>query len=357
MRKKIRIAIVILLVIVLVKMLPGIVQFSQVSFQLLFNRNIELRKTNSHVNVLLLGIAGGKHEGPNLTDTIIFSSIDQKKNRVTLVSIPRDLWISDLEAKINTAYAIGESKRKDGGLVLTKAVVSKVVNRSVDYVFRIDFEGFVRAVDLVGGLDIAVDSAFDDYEYPLEEKREDLCGHSLEAATEQIATQSGTIVFPCRYTHIHFDKGAQHMDGARTLVFVRSRNAEGHEGTDFARSMRQQKVIKAFRDKILSPGTLLNPIKLASLYTVLSQSIHTDIQSSEFDDFIKLGEKLKKATIISTVIEEEDKEQNKKGLLTHPPLTDFGGSWVLIPKAGDGNFSHIHRFVTCVLTTDSCPIE
>ena len=105
----------------------------------------------------------------------------------------------DLNQKINTAYAKGEDVRKGGGLVLAKATVSKVLNQPIGYGFRIDFDGFVKAVDLVGGLDIVVDREFDDYQYPVEEKREDLCGHSLEEATEQIATQEATIVFPCRY--------------------------------------------------------------------------------------------------------------------------------------------------------------
>src|ERR1035437_10005599 len=62
-------------------------------FQLLFNRGINLKQTtDNRINILLLGTGGGNHDGPNLTDTIILASLHQKKDKVTLVSIPRDLW-------------------------------------------------------------------------------------------------------------------------------------------------------------------------------------------------------------------------------------------------------------------------
>ena len=328
-----------------------------VLFQLMFNKEIQLKKTDGSVNILLLGVGGGKHDGPDLTDTIMYANVNQAKNKITLVSIPRDLWIPDISEKINTAYAIGNSKQKDGGLVLAKAVVSKVINQPIDYAFVIDFSGFVKAVDLVGGLDITVDRTFDDYEYPVEEKYDDLCGHTLEEATQLIASESATVVFPCRYEHIHFDQGSAHMNGSQALKFVRSRYAIGDEGTDFARSRRQQKVISAFKDKVFSLQTILNPIKVASLYGVLSDNIHTDIPSSEFDDFIKLAQKMKGAKMYSAVIDAQDLTKGKKGLIINPPLEDFDGKWVLIPRIGNGKFSEIQHYVSCVLTSDTCPIK
>ena len=68
-------------------------------FHLIFDRGVVLKQTNSKINILLLGIGGGSHEGPNLTDTIILANLDPKNNKVTLVSIPRDLWFPDLEGK------------------------------------------------------------------------------------------------------------------------------------------------------------------------------------------------------------------------------------------------------------------
>src|SRR3989344_2622475 len=137
-------------------------------FQILFNKNIDLRKTDQNtINVLLLGIAGGKHEGPNLSDTIIFASLNIKESKVTLVSLPRDVWSSDIDSKINTAYAKGEVKKSGGGLILAKSVVSKITGQSIDYAVVIDFSGFVRAVDLIGGLNVNIERTFDDFEYPI----------------------------------------------------------------------------------------------------------------------------------------------------------------------------------------------
>lgn len=336
---------------------PFFVQYSPILYQLLFHKNIDLKKADNTINILLLGVGGGTHEGPDLTDTIMFTSINQDSNKVTFVSIPRDLWVPDLKGKINSAYAKGEQKRKGGGLVLTKAVVEKIIDQPIDYVVKVDFDGFIKAIDYVGGLDIDVERAFDDLQYPIEEKREELCDHSLEEATELIATMEATIVFPCRYEHVHFDKGVQHMDGKRALIFVRSRYATGAEGTDFARSMRQQKIIKAFRDKIFSAGTLLNPVTLVNLYNTVSQSITTDIEPKEIDDFVRLGQKMKKAEIHSVVLDYGDPAENRAGLLLNPPIADFGGAWVLIPRIGLGRYTEIQQYVACVLTKDTCPIK
>lgn len=357
MRRKILIIIAIIFLVVIGKLVLGLAKFSPVFFQLLFHKEISLKKANHNVNILILGIGGGSHEGPDLTDTIMFASIDESKNKISLVSIPRDFWVSEIKGKINSVYSIGESQKKGGGLILTKAVVSKILNKTIDYGIVVDFDGFVKAVDLVGGLDIVVDRSFDDYQYPDEEKREDLCGHTLEEATLQIATMPATEVFPCRYQHIHFDEGLQHISGERALVFVRSRYAIGPEGSDFARNRRQQKVIQAFKDKALSLGILLNPIKITNLYSVLENSIVTDIKALEFDDFVRLANRMKKASIYSAVIDVEDVEQNKKGLLVNPPLADFSGAWVLIPKAGNGNFKEIQEYVKCVLVSNDCQID
>ena len=215
-------------------------------FQVLFNKEIQLKKENANINILLLGTGGGEHEGPDLTDTIIFASVNLDRDKVTLVSIPRDLWIPDLNARINTAYSSAEAKRKGGGIILANAVVKKVVNHTIDYTVRIDFDGFVQIIDILDGIDVDVQSSFDDYKYPITGYENDSCGFSDEDIKEFTATSSAEIdiqgKFVCRYKHLHFDKGIAHMDGQTALEFVRSRHAEGADGTDFSRSKRQEQV-------------------------------------------------------------------------------------------------------------------
>lgn len=308
------------------------------------------------VTILLLGIGGGKHEGPNLTDTIIFTSIDPEDNKATMISIPRDLWVSDIRAKVNTAYAFGEEKEEGGGKVLAKAVVSKVVGQPIDYVVRIDFDGFIKAVDLLGGLDIIVDQTFDDYAYPVSGKENDTCGKEGEEFEKAATAASQLEAFPCRYMHVHFNEGLQHMDGETALMFVRSRHALGPEGSDFARSKRQSKVINAFREKLFSAGTLLNLPKMLSLYSVLKDSIDTDIQQEEFDDFLKIAQKMRDAQITSGVIDQGDSKQGRPPLVAPAGVTEeFDNQWVLSPARGSNDFSEIHAYVACQIGTGVCP--
>jgi polyisoprenyl-teichoic acid--peptidoglycan teichoic acid transferase len=327
---------------------------SPLVFQLLFNKNIELRKTEpERVNLLLLGIGGEGHEGPNLSDTIIFASLDTKTPKITLISLPRDLWIDEFRGRINKAYAIGEQRRQDGGLVLAKAIVKKVTGQNVDYAAVIDFSGFVTAVDQMGGLDIDVERTFDDFEYPVAGKEDDLCGNKPEDVPRLATASSQVEAFPCRYTHLHFEKGRTHMNGETALKFVRSRHAKGPEGTDFARSKRQEKVIQAFMNKAFSLEILANPGKVAALYGTVQKSVNTDIRQNEFDDFIKLAQKLQKAKLESVVIDYGDREDERGGLLTHPEISkEYNFEWTLIPRAGRDNYSEIHEYVRCRLYTD-----
>lgn len=319
-------------------------------FELLFSRNIELRKTNEHINILLLGIGGKKHEGPDLTDTIIFASIDAEKNKAVLVSIPRDLWVEDLKGRINVAYA-------KGGLSLAKSNVSKVVGEAIDYVVRIDFNGFEKAVNLLGGVDVNVQSALDDYQYPIAGKEDDPCDHSIEELNMLATASSQLDAFPCRYLHIHFDSGLQHMDGKGALEFVRSRHAQGDEGTDFARSNRQGELVKAIKNKIFSAETLLNPARVISLHNVVKDSVDTNIEEDELDDFIKLASKMKDASIQNIVLDYGDEEKNRPGLLMHPDLSDaYNNEWVLIPRIGKDDFSEIQKYVYCEIKIGNCPI-
>ena len=248
--------------------------------------NTGLKSDNDHINVLLLGIGGQGHEGPNLTDTMILASIEKDGQDVTFVSIPRDLWAPSISAKINAAYAYGQEKNNQG-LILAKNTVGQLFDIPIHYAIRVDFSGFVRAADLVDGLDVDVENSFVDLKYPIEGKEDDTCGLKIE--TQKInevntqvvidATGSANIIseendpFTCRYETISFTKGPTHMDGATALKFVRSRHGTNNEGSDFARSARQQKVILAFRQKVLSGQTLLNPKTIINLATTFRGAI------------------------------------------------------------------------------------
>ena len=325
--------------------------------QYLFQKEITLKKTDNRVNVLFLGIGGEKHDGPLLTDTILYISIDSRDKKLSLISLPRDLWIPDLDAKINTAYAFGESKRKGGGIVLTKAVIEKILNQRVDYVLLIDFNGFVKAVDKVGGIDVDVERSFEDLEYPITGKETDTCGYT-GAEFDKRATDSAILqAFPCRFQQISFQKGKQHMDGEKALRFVRSRHGTGREGTDFARSARQDKVIEAFKNKMFSLGTLLNAPRLVGLYDVLKGSIDTDIKQDEYDDFIRLARTMDKTKTNNVVFYYTDPGEREQGIVINPPTSkEYKNMWVLIPRRGNGNFKEIQDYISCEIKIGDCII-
>lgn len=350
------IGIIVCIVIVIV-----LLRYFSLFWGLTVDKKIDVKKTESgNINVLVMGIGGGNHDGPNLTDTIILASVNPEKNTVNMVSIPRDLYVTSANGKINRVYSEGQDKG-DKGILLTSAVIQSVTGVRPDYVVIIDFSGFVKLVDLLGGIDVDVENTLDDYAYPLEGKEEELCGYTEDALASfsaQIATSSATDfdIFPCRFEHLHVETGVQHMDGLLALKFARSRHALGAEGSDFARSKRQQLVISAVRNKILSLNTLTNPVKVLGMINLLKDNIKTNITESEYDDFIKLAQKMKGADISSSVIDEGNSADEREGLLINPPLQDYNGQWVLAPRTGKGNYTEIKSFVSCVFTGAKCEV-
>lgn len=292
-----------------------------------------IKSTNGRTNILLLGIAGGIHEGALLSDTMIVASIEPKKKDVVFFSLPRDLWVSDLNggAKLNAAYAYGEFKRKGAGVILAKSITSDSLGIPIHYAMRIDFRGFERAVDEIGGITLTVDRSFDDYRYPIAGKENDAC--------------DGDETYACRYEHVSFQKGTYVMGGAHALQYVRSRMGTNGEGSDFARSHRQQKVLAAFKQKVLSAATLLNPNRVVNLVETFGESVESDIKTEEIDDFAKITRELQSTAVRSFIIDDSDNPPR----LINPPADLYGGAWVLVPRDRDA----FHRWIQTVLENPS----
>jgi LCP family protein required for cell wall assembly len=275
-----------------------------------------LTTLDRRVNVVLLGIGGDGHEGSDLTDSIMFISLNVDNQKALLVPLPRDIWVDSLKAKINTAYHYGKERRENGGRDLVKSAVAEVVGQPVHYVLVLDFAGFEKVIDAIGGIDVKVERTFDDYKYPIPGKED------AEPESE-------------RYTHVHFDAGQTHMNGATALQFTRSRHAEGDEGTDFARSARQEKVLLAFRDKVLSTQTLLNNNTMTTLLNSVAASIDTDITEREYGSFGKLALAMDRQAGLNN-ISLESHLQNPKN------RAPYLGQYVLIPKE---SWQELHEYV------------
>lgn len=275
--------------------------------------------------MMVLGISGPGHDSPTLTDTMIFSSISTQG--ATMISIPRDIWYQPAQAKINTLYYYGQQNGSDMRLI--KQGMTDILGQTADHWVIIDFDTFQKVIDWIGGIEVYVEQTFDDYKYPIAGKENDLCGGDKE--------------YKCRYETIRFEKGWQLMNGEIALKFVRSRNAEGDEGTDTARSKRQEKVIMALKSKIMSPKILLNVQKLEEGLKIMQAGIKTDFNQTEFLSMLKLFFQASKQPIVSYVL---DGWESETGLLVHPQ-THPSKQWVLLP-AGN-SWDQVHQFVSCFL--------
>lgn len=278
---------------------------------LLTDSGVQLHSTDERINILLLGIAGGAHEGGDLTDTIILVSLQLNKPTVTLLSIPRDIWSETLKDKANSAYHYGEKKKKGGGLVLSKAIIEEITGIPVHYTILVDFFRFEQLIDQIGGIDVNVLASFTDAEFPIAGKENDTCG--------------GDLTYKCRYVTVRFEEGIQHMDGRQALMYVRSRHAEGKEGTDFARSTRQQDMLIALKNKIMQMRPWFHPKLAVSLLTLFDEATETDMMVSEQLPVGKLALRITLGDIRKISIEP---------LFTMAPLWKYN-RYVLIPLKDD----------------------
>lgn len=268
------------------------------------------------INILLLGMGGKNHDGAYLTDTIIVVSLDVQTNKVAMLSIPRDMVVPVAGMgwpKINHVNSYAEAKEPGSGGRVTAEVVSQLLDAPIDYYVSLDFDGFVKIIDELGGVNVYVDNTFDDYHYP-------------------ILGEEDNPSYNARFEHLHFDKGWQEMDGSLALKYARSRYAGGVEGNDFARAARQQKVIEAVKEKMLSKSTLLNPRLVASLFNDAQEHISTDLKIWEMVSLWDKYKDIKSDNIINKVL-----SNRPSGLLADAISAD--GAYTLVPRAGD--FSEI----------------
>ncbi len=266
-------------------------------------------ESDGRINVLLLGVGGTGHAGPELSDTIIFSSLDLETNNVGMLSIPRDLAVAIPGygyRKVNHANAYGEQETSGGGPEFAAEVIGETLSQHIDHTVKIDFNGFEDLIDAIGGINVYVDRSFTDNQYPTED--------------DLIQT-------------IEFEEGWQHMNGEVALQFARSRHGTNGEGSDFARAERQQKIILAIKDEVLSPSVFLNPAKLDNVISTLQAYVQTNMTFWEIIKLAKYAPDIDPTTINHVVLD----SSNTSPLYS----TSINGAYVLLPKNDD--WSDVHR--------------
>ncbi len=283
------------------------------------SRDSRLESSGGSTNILILGIGGGNHEGADLTDTMMVLSLNAPTKTVALISIPRDIWSETLKDKVNTAYHYGEEKKKGGGLLLTKVSVEDVIGIPVQYAVVIDFSGFTKVIDAVGGIDVNVPEAFTDTKYPKPGMEESSC--------------PGDPTNACVYETVHFDAGVQHIDGARALVYARSRHAEGDQGSDFARSRRQQLIMVALKDRFTHPTAWITPARLQALPRLLDDATDMDMTIAQV---LAVGRRF------ASVQEDQIKKIAFDQLLENPPTYLYNNLYVLAPAT---SWEDVHAYI------------
>jgi LCP family protein required for cell wall assembly len=224
--------------------------------------------TSDRVNILIMGYGGSGHDGAYLTDSMVVMSVMPQSHHTTLISVPRDLWIqyppnSGNYSKINAIYPVASNNNVDpvaGGAAVAQKV-SLVTGLDVKYWMTINFAGFRDFINAIGGVDVNVPDAFK-ANYP--------------------ANDDPSII--ASWKTVQFTKGLHHMDGETAIEYARARYVIDNpaEGTDFARSARQQLIMKAALTKLKDWHTWPS---FFSALDALKHTIYTNLSLADLTQF------------------------------------------------------------------------
>ena len=248
---------------------------------------------DERLNILVVGIDKTPWRTATLTDSMMVVSIDPVGATATIVSLPRDLVRVPLGdgnlfgPKLNSLMAYADRHPEDfpeGGTRALEDAVGALLGIDIHYYARIDFYGFVKLVDAVGGVDVNVTKAFYDETY------------------------DGIGVNPKGVKGWGVEVGLNHFSGWEALAYSRSRKADGE--SDFTRAARQQEVLLALRDRVMSDGSLL--MNLPALLAAFGDLVQTDVPTERLPDLAAIADEMADDAIVRVVLVE--------------PLIDIGGS-------------------------------
>ncbi|MGY4926916.1 LCP family protein [Streptomyces sp. 900105755] len=229
------------------------------------------------INILVLGsdsrsgkenkkLGGGSSSGAR-SDTAMVVHVDAGRTSATIVSIPRDTLVTRPSCPLSSggstsvAYnAMFNSAYSVGGAVCAVKTVESITGVRMDHYLEIDFSGFAKLVDALGGVTVTTDQDIDDAD-----------------------------------SHLHLKKGTHHLDGTQALALARTRHGIG-DGSDLGRIGLQQKLVKALLDRIASISLLTNPGKLYEVADAVTSSLTTDTGLDSLSELMRLGQSLKGLT-------------------------------------------------------------
>ncbi|SEE72082.1 cell envelope-related function transcriptional attenuator common domain-containing protein [Streptomyces sp. Ag109_O5-10] len=229
------------------------------------------------MNILVLGsdsrsgkenkkLGGGSSSGAR-SDTAMVVHVDAGRTSATIVSIPRDTLVTRPSCPLSSggstsvAYnAMFNSAYSVGGAVCAVKTVESITGVRMDHYLEIDFSGFAKLVDALGGVTVTTDQDIDDDD-----------------------------------SHLHLKKGTHHLGGTQALALARTRHGIG-DGSDLGRIGLQQKLVKALLDRMASISLLTDPGKLYEVADAVTASLTTDTGLDSLSELMRLGQSLKGLT-------------------------------------------------------------
>jgi polyisoprenyl-teichoic acid--peptidoglycan teichoic acid transferase len=289
------------------------------------------------VNILVAGNSADDvgHNGAELTDSIMMVTIDVKNNTAMMTSIPRDLWVNIPgfgHAKINEAYVDGKNSNfsapgyPNGGMGLLASTIEQALGIKEDYYALVNYNALRDAVNAVGGVDFTVQSS----------DPRGLYDPSIDYATK------GPLV--------KLTNGVHHLDGEQALDLSRARgDAYGSYGfprSDFDRTEHQRQLVLALKEKILTAGTLTNPVALGGLFDSVGKNVQTDFTLGEVCRLYEIGKNITNGNIVSVGLN----DVNGINLLSN--YTSPTGQSALTPALGMDDFSAIRSHLAQLMSSD-----
>jgi len=227
-----------------------------------------------------------------LADSMMIFAVDELKNKITLISLPRDFYING--RKLNEYLA-------RFGAVTLKEKVEEISGLAIQNYFIVDFSAFEMIIDVFGGVDIYVEKSIYDELYP-----------------------NGI----GEYETYSIEAGAHHLSGAEALKYARSR----HSTSDFDRASRQQQIIAALKERLINYDLIGNLKTIKALFDALNKSIEMDL------DFLEA---------INYFGKYQDFEIVKGGVISTGNLlyssANISGQYILLPNGG--NYVQIQEFI------------
>lgn len=293
--------------------------------------------SNGRTNILIFGTSGysmdeNAWDGAMLTDSIMVLSVDQDKDNVYMMSLPRDLYVKHTcptmgttSGKLNETFYCAYKQANNNETAGAKALMSKagdILGLDIQYYVHADWTALTQAVDAVGGVDVTIES-------------NDPRG--IYDSSTKLRYKNGEVA---------------HLDGQKALALSRARNHNagdyGLSGGNYDREKNQQKILKALQEKALSAGTLANPVAVNNLIDSLGNNLITSFESGHIQTLLDIAKKLDSNKMVQLPFVGR-KDGGPDLIQSYSEAGSYKGE---VPVAGVYDYSEIRKYIAKNMSND-----